>query len=332
MPPYTSEVVPAETFEAASRITGIDTQMAGRTKVTSAYLLPAAEPALIETGPTTSVEAVLAGLRSLGLGKEDLAHIIVTHIHLDHAGGVGRLSKSFPRASVWVHERGAPHLVDPAKLVSSAARVYGDQRMSELFGPVDPVAESSVRPMSGGDQVSLGDRTLDVLYTPGHASHHVSLVDAETGAVFTGDALGVHLPDVRVLRPATPPPDIDIELGVDSIRLIKERARSVLMFSHFGPVTEVEELCSLAERRLRKWANIVREGLEETDDLDRIAQLLTRRTAQDFAEPRSRGIDWERYDILADMRINAAGLVRYWKKRADAEQPGSVATHPAQPS
>jgi hypothetical protein len=102
------------------------------------------------------------------------------------------------------------------------------------------------------------------------------------------------------------------------------------MFSHFGPVTEVEELCSLAERRLRKWADIVREGLEESDDLDRITELLTRRTAPDFAEPRSRGIDWERYDILADMRINAAGLVRYWKKQA--ERSGSVAAKPTQPS
>jgi glyoxylase-like metal-dependent hydrolase (beta-lactamase superfamily II) len=312
-------VVRAETFEAALGITGIDTQMAGRTKVTSAYLLPAAEPALIETGPTTSVEAVLEALGSLGLGERDLAHIVVTHIHLDHAGGVGRLASSFPQATIWVHERGAPHLVDPSKLVSSAARVYGKQRMAALFGPVDPVPETRVRAVADKDRISLGGRTLDVMYTPGHASHHVSLVDLQTEAVFTGDALGVHLPDVGVLRPATPPPDIDIELGVDSIRRIKERARSVLMFSHFGPVAEVEELCSLAERRLRKWADIVREGLEEADDLDRIAALLARRTAPDFAEPRSRGIDWERYDILADMRINAAGLVRYWKKRAEAD-------------
>ena len=320
-------MVRAETFEAAPRITGIDTQMAGRSKVTSAYLLPASEPALIETGPTTSVGAVHKGLRSLDLGPEDLAHIVVTHIHLDHAGGVGRLATSFPSAIVWVHERGAPHLVDPSKLVSSAARVYGEERMADLFGPVDPVPDARVRAVSEGDRIALGERALEVLYTPGHASHHVSLIDSETGALFTGDALGVHLPDVRVLRPATPPPDIDIELGVDSIRRIRSRARSVLMFSHFGPVTEVEELCSLAERRLRKWADIVREGLEETDDLDRIAALLTRRTAPDFAEPRSRGIDWERYDILADMRINAAGLVRYWKKRAEAER--TAATQPS---
>src|SRR5205823_9088913 len=123
------------TFEAAPGITGVDTMMAGRPVATSAYLIHAAEPALVETGPTTSVEAVTAGLSSLGLGPDDLAHIVVTHIHLDHAGGVGRLAAAFPAATIWVHERGAPHLADPAKLVASAARVYGEERMSELFGP-----------------------------------------------------------------------------------------------------------------------------------------------------------------------------------------------------
>src|SRR5438309_1546380 len=246
--------------------------MAGRPTVTSAYLVRAAEPALVETGPTTSVEAVRAGLSALGLGPDDLAHIVVTHIHLDHAGGVGRLSSSFPSATIWVHERGAPHLADPAKLVASAARVYGEERMSELFGPVDPTPAARIRSIDEGDRVSFGDRSLEVMYTPGHASHHVSLVDSGSGALFTGDALGVHLPDVRVLQPATPPPDIDVELGVQSIERIRERAGSMLLFSHFGPVTEVEELCEIAASRLRRWAGIVREALEETEDLDRITE------------------------------------------------------------
>jgi glyoxylase-like metal-dependent hydrolase (beta-lactamase superfamily II) len=305
-----------ETYDAAPGITGVDTWMAGRTRVTSAYLLHGSQPALVETGPTTSVEAVTAGLNSLGLGPDDLAHIVVTHIHLDHAGGVGTLSHHFPAATIWVHERGAPHLAEPGKLVSSAARVYGEERLRELFGPVEAVPQERLRSVSDGDRVSLAERSLEVLYTPGHASHHVALVDSTSGALFTGDALGIHLPDVRVLRPATPPPDVDVELGLQSIRRIHERAGGLLLFSHFGPVTEVDELCDIAARRLRKWADIVRDALEETDDLDRVTELLERRTEDEF--PSDEAVDRERYEILSGTRMNAAGLVRYWKKREEA--------------
>ena len=140
---------------------------------------------------------------------------------------------------------------------------------------------------------------------------------SKTGALFTGDALGVHLPDVRVLQPATPPPDIDVELGVESIRRIRDRAKTVLLFSHFGPVSEVDELCDIAAARLRKWASIVRSAMDETDDLDRIAELLTHRTADEFEEAGLRRSEIDRFDILADMRNNAAGLVRYWTKREE---------------
>lgn len=314
-----------DTYDAARGITGVDTWMAGRTKVTSAYLLHGDQPTLVETGPTTSVEAVTAGLNSLGLGPDDLAHIVVTHIHLDHAGGVGTLSHHFNRATVWVHERGAPHLADPSKLVHSATRVYGRSRLQELFGPVEAVASERLRALSEGDRIDLSGRSLEVLYTPGHASHHVALVDSLSGAVFTGDALGIHLPDVRVLRPATPPPDIDVESGVKSIIRIQERAQSVLLFSHFGPVTEVDELCDIAARRLRKWADIVRDALEETDDIDRVTELLERGTADEF-EP-DQAVDRQRYEILSGIKTNAEGLVRYWKKRADAE--ASAAQDPA---
>jgi len=310
----------ADTYEAASGITGIDTRMAGKPMVTSAYLLSGDEPALVETGPTTSIEAVGSGLGASGLSPEDLAHIVVTHIHLDHAGGVGRLAQRFPRATVWVHERGAPHLADPAKLVASATRVYGEERLRRLFGPVDPTPSDRIQAVSEGDTIRLGNRSLEVLYTPGHASHHVALVDSLSGALFTGDALGIHLPDDRVLRPATPPPEIDVEAGLESIERIRRRARSVLLFSHFGPVAEVDELCSIAAARLRKWSDIVRDALEETDDLDRIAELLERRTASEFdgVTPADPG----RYDVLSDMKMNAAGLARYWQKKG--ERPPAV--------
>jgi glyoxylase-like metal-dependent hydrolase (beta-lactamase superfamily II) len=309
-----------ETYDAATGVTGVDTWMAGRTRVTSAYLLHGSQPALVETGPTTSVEAVTAGLNALGLGPDDLAHIVVTHIHLDHAGGVGTLTHHFPQATVWVHERGAPHLADPEKLVNSATRIYGEDRLRELFGPVEAVPRERLRAVSEGDRIALDERSLEVLYTPGHASHHIALVDSRSGAVFTGDALGIHLPDVRVLRPATPPPDIDVELGVQSIQRIAERSEGILLFSHFGPVTDVDELCDIAVRRLRKWADIVHDALEETDDLDRVTELLERRTVDEFGSVEAD--DRARYEILSGMKMNASGLIRYWKKRAEREAAG----------
>jgi glyoxylase-like metal-dependent hydrolase (beta-lactamase superfamily II) len=289
-------------------------------RVTSAYLVRASEPALIETGPTTSADAVTAGLESLGLGASDLAHIVVTHIHLDHAGGAGTIAERFPSATVWVHERGARHLSDPSRLWSSAAQVYGgEDALTEMFGPMAPIEAGRIRSVAEGDRIDLGGRSLDVMYTPGHASHHVSLVDSESGALFTGDALGIHFPDVRVLRPATPPPDIDVELAVDSIERIRARAESALMFSHFGPVREVDELCGIAADRIRVWAGIVREAMEETDDLDRIAEILAARTAPEFDEAGATPEARERYEVLSSTRNNAAGLVRYWTKRRERE-------------
>lgn len=308
------------TYTAADGILGIDTQMAGRPRLTSGYLLTGDEPALVETGPSTSADAVTEGLSSAGLAPDDLAHIVLTHIHLDHAGGVGHLAARFPRATVWVHERGAPHLADPTKLVASAGRVYGPERLWELFGPMDPVPASRLRAIGEGDRVPMGARSLEVLYTPGHASHHVALVDSSSGALFTGDALGIHLPEAGVLRPATPPPDIDVEAGVASIDRIRERARSVLLFSHFGPVVDVEELCEIATGRLVKWAAAVREALEETDDLERVTEMLTAATASEFDEAGAGASEAvERYEILSTMRMNAMGLVRYWKKRQEAQ-------------
>ncbi len=320
------------TFEVAPGITAIDTQMAGRPRYTAAYLLRAHEPTLVETGPATSVEPVLRGLASLGIGPWDLAHIIVTHIHLDHAGGVGHLAELFPKATIWVHERGAPHLADPAKLVASATRIYGEEQLRTMFGPVNPVAADRLRSLADGNRIHIGGRVIDVLSTPGHASHHVCLADSETGAIFTGDALGIHVPDLPVLRPATPPPDFDIELAVESIERIRARARSVLLLAHFGPVAETDRICELAVRRIRDWGEIVRDALQTTDDLAEITEILARETAGELQTGAEAPIDLERLEALSSIRMNAMGLIRYWKKRAEREALERAEMDGAQPS
>jgi len=325
--------IPADTLCAVSAtlavapgITAIDTMMLGQRLVTSAYLVDAEEPALVETGPATSAAAVRAGLASLGVAPDDLAHIVVTHIHLDHAGGVGTIAGEFPRSTVWVHERGAPHLADPSRLVASTERTYGAEQARRYFGAVEPTPRDRLRAVDEGNEIELGRRTLFVLYTPGHASHHIALADSETGAVFTGDALGVHIPDVRVYRPAIPPPDLDVELGIESIERIRARARSALLLSHFGAVTDIDEACEKATERMRAWSETVHGALDHTDDVEKIVSLLTEQGAKEYLADAGEPIDMERYDVLSSIRMNALGLIRYWRKReererAEADQP-----------
>jgi glyoxylase-like metal-dependent hydrolase (beta-lactamase superfamily II) len=311
------------TFEVQPGITAIDTFYGGRERYTAAYLLHADRPTLVETGPSTSVESVVGGLRRLGVGPHDLANIVLTHIHLDHAGGVGRLRERFPGATVHVHERGAPHLADPTRLLASATRLYGETQMRTLFGPVDPVPAERLRALRDGDRLDLGGRQLVVDFTPGHASHQVALTDSATGAVFTGDALGVHVPDLPVLRPATPPPDVDVEAGVASIERIRRRARSVLLFAHFGPIAEVDRVCDLAIDRLRSWANAVRDELRRTDDPDEIAARLEAEARRDVETGAQASLDLDalesRLRLLSSVRMNALGLIRYWQKRGARE-------------
>src|SRR3990170_400257 len=145
-------------FEVADGITAIDTFFGGRERYTAAYLLEAEGPTLVETGPSTSLEPVVAGLQRLGIGSGDLAHVVLTHIHLDHGGGIGAIAERYPNATVWVHERGAPHLADPARLILSATTIYGPERMASLFGPVAPVAAERLRSLRGGDAIDLGGR------------------------------------------------------------------------------------------------------------------------------------------------------------------------------
>ena len=307
------------TFEVAPGVTAIDTFMGGRERYTAAYLLIANQPTLVETGPGTSVEPVARALDALGVAPDALAHIVLTHIHLDHAGGVGALAARFPNATVWVHERGVKHLADPSRLVSSATRVYGEERMTSLFGPVAPVPAQRLRVLADGHALNIGGRTITALDTPGHASHHLALVDSSTGVVFTGDALGIHVPELQVLRPATPPPEFDLELAVASIERIRDAASSTLLFAHFGPIEDVDRTCDLAVRRLNDWTDAVRGAMRSTTDLDEIVEVLAREAARETVTGAEAQLDLDRLETLAGVRMNATGIARYLTKQAERD-------------
>lgn len=261
----------------------IDAHMHGKPHNLSCYFLPGERPCLVEPGPESSLDNVIAGLAGLGVGPSDLAWIVVTHVHLDHGGGAGRLAERFPNATVIVHQEGARHLHEPGRLVASATRVYGEVNMAKMWGSMQPVPQDRLRAVDEGDTIDLGrGRVLDVLYTPGHAKHLMCLVDSETGGVFVGDAVGITLPRSHLVRPTVPPPDIDPGLIVSQMERLKRRGVTSINFAHFGIDHDVDGILDQAIRRVRRWDQIAADGVASGVDADGIAAALARHSHDDY--------------------------------------------------
>ncbi|MGA2529050.1 MAG: MBL fold metallo-hydrolase [Acidimicrobiales bacterium] len=291
----------------------IDTLLGGWQRITAGYLLEGPFPVLVETGSQSSVEVVLASLTELGISADDLAGVVVTHIHLDHAGGVGDVARAFPKAKVYVHEKGARHLVDPTRLVQSAERVYGPL-LDSLFGRLHPTPAERVHVLEDREAIDLGDgRCLRAIDSPGHAKHHLGLLDSASGLLFAGDAVGVRLPDRGVLRPATPPPDFDLDAALVSLRRFAELRPSGIALAHYGLVpVEPQELLEEADATLRAWADEAERAWRSGSD---IAEALERRFPQV-----TEGLSPERRraaEALGGFHSNAAGLRRFFERRAD---------------
>lgn len=261
----------------------IDAFMHGQPHQLSPYFLPGPRPALVEPGPESSLDTVIAALEERGVGPDDLAWIVVTHVHLDHGGGAGRLAQRFPRATVVVHREGARHLRSPERLVASATRVYGEDRMATLWGSMTPVPDERLLAVDEGDRIDLGDgRYLEVLYTPGHAKHLMCLVNSATGGVFVGDAVGITLPGSHLVRPTVPPPDIDVPLLLHQLDRLADRQPTSLNFAHFGMEDDVDELLAQAGRRVRRWDEIVGGAVTDGLDVDATAERLATETRADY--------------------------------------------------
>ena len=229
----------------------IDTRMAGYPGITAGYLIRGDRPCLVETGTAPSAPVVRDALAALGVGPADLATVVVTHIHLDHAGGTGDIAAMYPGAEVVVHERGARHLADPARLMASARMVYGDA-LDRLFGTMRPTPADRIVSVAERGRIDLGGgRWLDSHYSPGHAKHHVGLIDSVSGDLYVGDAAGVYIPETGDLRPATPPPDFDLDTALNSLRMFAALRPQRLLFSHYGPVRTWPRRCSARPRRSR---------------------------------------------------------------------------------
>ncbi|MDQ4025868.1 MAG: MBL fold metallo-hydrolase [Actinomycetota bacterium] len=298
--------------------TTIDVNMHGFPGITGAFVVRGSKTALVETGPKSSLDHLLAGLSDAGVEQVD--YVVVTHIHLDHAGAAGTLAQRWPGATVVVHPVGAPHLADPSKLWSSAARIYGDA-MDELWGGIDPVPPAQIREIHDGETIDLGGASLRAVETPGHARHHHAYLDESSGTLFCGDALGVRLPDVGLIRPATPPPEFDLEAAIASIGAVRELRPDRLCFTHFGTKEREDPAaaCEAAVDALVEWAGWVSAAREETDDLDAAADHVRREAAAAYAGK----LDDDsvaRLEQTTSYRMNTWGYMRYLDKLARSSQ------------
>jgi glyoxylase-like metal-dependent hydrolase (beta-lactamase superfamily II) len=279
------------------RLEPIDLLHQGAERVIGSYLLDIPEgPALFDCGPSSCLGQLKEGLRERGLELTDLRHLLLSHIHLDHAGAAGVLVREHPTLQVHVSEVGAPHLVDPTRLEASARRLYGDT-FDTLWGELAPVPEENVR--IAGPQV-LG---FDCFPTPGHARHHVSYLGVD-GTLYAGDAAGVRIQPDRVVLPPTPPPDFDLEAWTRTLDEIERRDPARMALIHFGVATDVRRHLDQLRDRLRKWTHRVGEGTTEEE--------FSRAARKDVAEG---GAEVDIYERAMPFWQSYAGLKRFWETR-----------------
>jgi glyoxylase-like metal-dependent hydrolase (beta-lactamase superfamily II) len=290
----------------------IDTGYTHTPEAVGVYLLLGDRPALIETGPATTVDAVLEGVRAAGVDPRQLQAAAVTHIHLDHAGGVGTLAQRLPQLQVYAHPIGAPHLVDPARLIVSARRLYGDD-LDRLLGEPAPIPGERVHLVADGDTLLLGSRRLRAVDTPGHARHHHAFFDEQSGDLFTGDVAGVALPDSRYVRPPTPPPDFDVPSWKASLTRMRALNPSRLLLTHFGAHAWVGELLDQLAVRIDRMVDRVRGALAAGEDAAAITEQVRQEALQEIDAADGPGSS-ARYEVIMPVYQSVLGLIRYIEK------------------
>ncbi len=287
-----------------------------REESVAVYLIETADGvAIVDPGPSSCREALRQAMRDFGAAAGDLRHILLTHIHLDHAGVTGTLAREYPNVRVHVHARGAPHLVEPTRLLDSARRIYKDD-MDRLWGDFEAVDPSQLDVLHGDERLTIGDRHLRVAYTPGHAWHHVSFLDEASGVAFVGDVAGEGSQHGTPALPAAPPPDIDLEAWKPSLDLIGAWGPEALLVTHFGPVRHVVAHLDTLWDRIISWSLAVRASLAAGDDdearADEFVQAEFARLSSSLTPEQLKYIDRD------SIRSSWFGLARYGRKKATA--------------
>ena len=300
-----------------STVTTLDTHWTGRPHAIAAALLDSdGHRAIIDPGPESTLATVREGLQARGLSVADLDAILLTHIHLDHAGATGSLVRENPRLAVYVHKNGAPHLVDPSKLLASAARLWPDD-LVRLFGNTLPVPQENLRILEGGETLTLGASKLGVVYTPGHASHHVSYFDDAAGVAFVGDTAGIRIENGAYILAATPPPDIDLAAWDASFASILARHPARLFLTHFGYSEDPAAHIAQYRERLHHWVGVAEKILRTTpDEVAAMTQFISQ--YQSDVEEKVGKVAADQLISTASLNLSFLGIARYLRKRAQA--------------
>lgn len=278
----------------------VDTGLYGIERYGSVYLLGGERPALVETGIGTNYQYILELLEAADVERDELEFIIPTHVHLDHAGGAGFLAEACPNATVAIHERGVRHLIDPSRLVAGTKAAVGD-RWRHYVEP-KAIPEDRLRALADGDEIDLGDRTLEVIETPGHAPHHHSLFLPEDAALFPADAAGLYVESTGEVKPTTPPPDFDFEQNLEDLARLRSLDPAVILYSHFGPSTDPTLLVEY-ETVLSDWVSGVEAVRSEApDDETAIERLIDRYAPTDA---------WPAAHSTSETRMNIRGVFGY---------------------
>ncbi|MDH5481780.1 MAG: MBL fold metallo-hydrolase [Candidatus Bathyarchaeota archaeon] len=250
----------------------VDVETAGIKNSIASYILKGKQVAIIETGPSSSIPNILTSLEELHVRREDVAYVAVSHIHLDHGGGVGTLFKYLPKAKAIVHQRGAPHLANPEKLWQQSREALGS--ITEMYGKPEPVPEERIIAATDGMNFDIGnDIRLTAIETLGHASHHLSYYETLSEAIFPGDAAGVYLNEIDVIVPTTPSP-FRLDIALDSLDKLISFKPKVMFYSHFGKALDAEEKLRTYARQLKLWAEIAKQGLENKESLESISRRI----------------------------------------------------------
>jgi glyoxylase-like metal-dependent hydrolase (beta-lactamase superfamily II) len=299
------------------KITTLDDHWMGRPRSIGTALLESdGHHAIVDPGPGSTLNTLRKELRARGVSVRDLDAILLTHIHLDHAGASGALVRENPRVVVYVHKLGAPHMVDPSKLLASAARLWPDN-LGELFGEAVPVPESNLRILEGRETITFGSRKIEVAYTPGHAAHHVSYFENVEGVAFVGDTTGICIEGQSYVMPATPPPDIDLPLWDSSFARILERKPERLFLTHFGFSENPAAHIAQFRERLHGWMETTQRILQTatSDEQAMDCFLATMRAEIGEHLPAE---EVEQYVATAGLKLSFLGLARHARKRAQA--------------
>ena len=292
----------------------VDLNFLGRPEIiATAILHGTAGVALVDPGPSTTLDNLTTALTRKGIRFEDVRQILVTHIHLDHSGSVGSIVAKFPHIEVVVHQRGAPHLVDPSKLIASAGRLYS-QDMERLWGEITPVDTARLKVIAGGERLTAAGRELETAYTPGHASHHVSYFDPASRVAFVGDTAGICRGGSAYVMPPTPPPDIDVEVWRQSAARILAWDPDTVFLTHFGPRQGARQHLQAMFENIDSWSRIVRRLLADAsiEDAERQRQFV----AEAYREIKRRIGETDAADYVraGGLSYSYQGLARYWRK------------------